>query len=254
VGSFTAPEPQLEAYMKDRDMQSSRCQATIHGGAASAHDCIPKDSRRRNQHRRSTTRFVAQPSPECNSSPVAFLGEDLGDAEELIMAAAPVAVNVSMDSGAVAHVANPEMLPAAAIKPPARVRSFRAANGGAITHHGTARVAVVGEKMPWRRALMEFEAADVNRALQSTGATCDQGKEVLFTRDACYVVTAGLLSPVLKRDDIVQAFRREPNGGLYTRAVQVSIPPVDGQQLPVVQPGSAPPAEPSPSFTRPGGM
>ena len=161
---------------------------------------------------------------------MSFLGEDLTSPEAardeaVLEMSSPVTVSVSMDSGSIAHVAGPDMLPAAAIQPPARVRNFRAANGGAIKHHGTARVRVTGAKMPWRPAQMEFEAADVNRALQSTGATCDHGKEVLFTKGACYVVAEGTFAPLLRKEDVVQAFRREPGGGLYTRTVEMSIPP-----------------------------
>ena len=170
--------------------------------------------------------------------PTNVLVEDIGLPEEAILSTAPISVNISMDSGAVAHVANPDMLPPAAVKPPTRVRAFRTANGGSIKHHGTASVTVVGDKMPWRHALMEFESADVNRALQSTGATCDRGKEVLFTKDACYVVAAGLLSPILKREDLVQAFRREP-GGLYSRAVQIGVPPAQAESSTAPASGSA---------------
>ncbi len=237
--------------------------ASIHGGGATL-SLAPRKSNRRQPVR--FARALGEPAPcsccqpiePAHAHPVNYLGEDLGTADEAIMSTAPVSINVSMDSGAIAHVAGPDMLPAAAVKTPARVRSFRAANGGLIAHHGTARVAVVGDKMPWKQALMEFEAADVNRALQSTGATCDKGKEVLFTKDACYVVAAGLLSPIIKRDDVVQAFRREPNGGLYTRAVQVSVPASASPQtnaspssLGDASPGQT--GEPAQTFPRPGG-
>ncbi len=124
-----------------------------------------------------------------------------------------------------------------------------------MEHHGTARVCVVNDKLPNRRSTMAFEATDVTRSLQSTGVTCDHHKEVLFTKDACYVVPEGLLSPYLKKEDICQAFKREPGGGLYTRRVTVSLPSdPDGdsmtQQLPPVK---EPQAEPSrQTFPRPG--
>ena len=78
--------------------------------------------------------------------------------------------------------------------------AFLAADGGRIKNHGEVKLNLLAQDSKGRRHKItsKFEAADVNRALQSTGATCDQGKEVLFTRDACYVVTAGLLSPVIK--------------------------------------------------------
>ena len=177
----------------------------------------------------------------------------------------PVTVSMSMDSGSVAHVAGPDMLPAATIQASSRVKGFRAANGEAIAHHGSARVTVVGEKMPWRKAVMQFEAADVTRALQSTGVTCDHGKEVLFTKGACYVVPKGTLSPYLRREDICQAFAREPGGGLYSRNVTVSAPPdsapQDGALAQAPQHGSSPEQSashddgadsPAATFQRPG--
>ena len=117
------------------------------------------------------------------------------------------------DSGAVTHVITPKTAEAFKVESTERSRkglNFTAANGGRMTHHGTARVSVVNEKLPMRRSTMAIEAADISRSLQSTGATCYHDKEVLFTKTACYVVAEGLLSPHLKKEDICQAFKREP--------------------------------------------
>ena len=114
-----------------------------------------------------------------------------------------------------------------------------------MEHHGTARVSLVNEKMPLRRSTMSIEAADVSRPLQSVGVTCDHGKEVLFTKEGCFVVPEGSFAPLLRLEDISQAFKREPGGGLYTRSVTVSLPD-DTTQAPV------PASGPASSFRRPG--
>ena len=157
---------------------------------------------------------------------------------EINAADGEVDVYVAMDSGAIGHISPKEAMPAGVnlqTGPNGINRDLVAANGGAITNHGTAEVELVTEDDKAFNCTMMV--ADVTRPLHSTGVVCDTGKEVLHTAKGAVVVPAGSLSKHVTKAMIMARYPRK--GGLYLARYRVRAPK---------RPGAARPA----GFTRQG--
>ena len=157
---------------------------------------------------------------------------------EINAADGEVDVYVAMDSGAIGHISPKEAMPAGVnlqTGPNGINRDLVAANGGAITNHGTAEVELVTEDDKAFNCTMMV--ADVTRPLHSTGVVCDTGKEVLHTAKGAVVVPAGSLSKHVTKAMIMARYPRK--GGLYLARYRVRAPR---------RPGAAKPA----GFTRQG--
>ncbi len=157
---------------------------------------------------------------------------------EINAADGEVDVYVAMDSGAIGNISPKEAMPAGVnlqTGPNGINRDLVAANGGAITNHGTAEVELVTEDDKAFNCTMMV--ADVTRPLHSTGVVCDTGKEVLHTAKGAVVVPAGSLSKHVTKAMIMARYPRK--GGLYLARYRVRAPR---------RPGAAKPA----GFTRQG--
>ena len=65
-----------------------------------------------------------------------------------------------------------------------------------------------------------FQVADTNRTLQSTGQTCDAGHEVLYMAKGAVVVRAGTFSKYLENKDVLVKYPR-PERGLYMAEMEI---------------------------------
>ncbi len=96
-----------------------------------------------------------------------------------------VELEVTMDSGSVVNVLNPEDLPAGCqVERRANTRNFVGANGGVIQNHGQADTTMTPIVDEGPEVRCRWDCADVTRPLVSTGITCDSGYEVLHTKTA----------------------------------------------------------------------
>ncbi len=99
-----------------------------------------------------------------------------------------------------------------------KLRNFVGANNSVIKHHGQADVALILDDD--KEVNGTFQVADVTRALHSTGQTCDEDKEMLYTKGYAVVVPAGALSKFLGSVKHIATYRRKP-GGLYLAKMKV---------------------------------
>ena len=103
---------------------------------------------------------------------------------------------VIADSGAIVHVTPPETVPRGAVIDSAAVkRNFVAANATRIKKQCKTAVQLVSDG---KSLNSNFQVADTNRTLHSTGQTCDAGHEVLYMAKGAVVVRAGTLSKFLE--------------------------------------------------------
>ena len=104
-------------------------------------------------------------------------------------------MEVVLDSGARAHVANKAHIPGYNVVPSALSKAgaaFVGADGGRIKNHGEAalQLVTVDGKGEWHAVHSNFQIADVTRALWSVGVICDSGLNVLFAADHASVLDA----------------------------------------------------------------
>ena len=146
----------------------------------------------------------------------AMLAEYAEDDEDdaLLSAETDVPLEVALDSGCVAHVAEMKNIPAAvAIEKPAngKIKNFVGAGGDTIKNHGSAKVVL--EQENGKQVTSTFQVADVCRALHSVSTICDNDHEVLFIKGSATVVPGGSLSRYLSEVKHLAAYPRR--GGLY---------------------------------------
>ena len=136
------------------------------------------------------------------------------DEDEVMVAEDEVEVDVTMDSGCVAHVMPASKIPKGVlIQKPVQPRNFVAANGGSIRNHGTAKVGL--QTSAGKQINQTVHVAEVTRTLHSTGKCCDAEHEVLYTKDMCTVVPEGTFAHMLKGVKKIAEYPRR-DGGLYT--------------------------------------
>jgi hypothetical protein len=150
-------------------------------------------------------------------APLEYEDDDL----EINAAEEELTIFVTADSGAVAHVTPPETVPRGAVIDSSAVRgNFVAANGTRIINHGKTAVSLVSEG---KSLNSNFQVADTNRTLHSTGQTCDAGHEVLYMAKGAVVVKAGTLSRFLDNKDVIVKYPR-PEKGLYMAEMKIRAP------------------------------
>ena len=154
---------------------------------------------------------------------------EYADEEDAILVAdEEVHLQVTMDSGSVVNVMNPEDLPSGCeVQKGSNNKNFVGANGGVITNHGKADTQMLPDDSNGPEVRCRWDCADVTRPLISTGVTCDSGYEVLSTKTEALVVPEGSLSKFLKQVNVVQRYTRK-NKGLYTATVKMRAPKAQG--------------------------
>jgi len=151
---------------------------------------------------------------------IEFRADDPG---EINVADEEIEVFITLDSGAIGHIAPKEAMPRGAplaTGPQGINRDLIAANGGTITNHGTSEVELTG--VDGRIIQNKFMVADVTRPLHATGPICDTGKEILHTARGAVVVPKGALSQYLKTTKVLAKYPRK--GGLYQGQFKVRVP------------------------------
>ena len=128
-------------------------------------------------------------------------------------------MEVVLDSGAGAHVANKAHIPGYAVVPSALSKAgaaFVGADGGRIKNHGEAALQLVtlDGKGEWHAVHSNFQIADVTRALWSVGVICDSGLNVLFAADHASVLN----------NKGKELCRFERKNGLYIASVLLKNP------------------------------
>ena len=120
---------------------------------------------------------------------------------------------VASDSGAVANVIHPDMLPDdVEFVPNTTGFHFVNAQGGVIQKFGSCKTVMKGERGP---VGCGWQAADVARALhsvsQTTGEPEDPKQDVLYNASRCVVVPPGVV------DYILNVIGRRPGHGVRAR-------------------------------------
>jgi hypothetical protein len=130
-----------------------------------------------------------------------------------------VTMEVVLDSGAGAHVANKRHVPGYKVVPSALSKlgaAFVAADGGKIDNQGEALLSLIttDSRGAGHAVRANFQIADVTRALWSVGLICDSGLDVKF---------AAMSASILDRSgkEICHFERRH---GLYIATVQLENP------------------------------
>ena len=136
-----------------------------------------------------------------------------------------IEMEVVLDSGAGAHVANAKLLPGYTPSPSALSRAgaaFLAADGGRIENQGEIEVHMVANDGSGRRHDLKakYQVADVTRALLSVGIVYDAGMACQFHKDWAKVKDAG--------GQEMMHFNRKH--GLYIAVVKVPNPMYKGFQ------------------------
>jgi len=132
-------------------------------------------------------------------------------------------MKVALDSGAGAHVINPNDAPGYAVQPSAMSKAgaaFLAADGGRIPNYGEVKINLIAHdsKGGSHKVTSRFEAADVTRALWSVGLICDSGLDVRFSSERAVVAD--------KKGQEICVFSRI--NGLYVAEVDVENPNPEG--------------------------
>ena len=153
--------------------------------------------------------------------------------EEPIMAAtAPVKkAKVASDSGAVANVIHPEMLPDnVEFVPNTTGFHFVNAQGGIIEKFGSCKTVMKGSH---GEVGCGWQAADVAKALhsvsQTTGPIEKPRQDVLYNAARCVVVPPGVVEWVMKHLAITPVMEYKREGNLWTAEVELSSFPRPGQ-------------------------
>ena len=140
------------------------------------------------------------------------------NADDCIMSAEDqVRVRSAMDSGACAHVINPDDLPAGAEPSGDPGSSFVGANDSKIRRYGSVTTTCTHSL---GQLDTEWQAAAVSRPLHAVSQVCgpkggpSQSKhDVLFNNDDCFVVPPGTVLAIM---DVVKAIAHYPReGNLY---------------------------------------
>ena len=140
---------------------------------------------------------------------------------------------VTLDSGAVAHCANPRDLPGTIeVHACDEARNFVNANGNSIDHYGSAKVRL--QQSNGSHITNTFQVMDVCRPLHSAPMIADQGFVTIFIKNGVVVVPAGVLNDLLATVKHVATYKRF--GGFYVAEV-VPKDPARVDQQPFAGPG-----------------
>ncbi len=136
-----------------------------------------------------------------------------------------IEMEVVLDSGAGAHVANKDHIPGYMVVPSMLSKAgaaFVGADGSRIKNYGEAALLMMTTDSNGKQHAVEskFQVADVTRALWSVGVICDSGLKVLFDADhatvhdrkgvelcrferrqGLYIATVKLKNPAFKQPD-----------------------------------------------------
>ena len=146
-------------------------------------------------------------------------------------ATAPVKkCKVASDSGAVANVIHPDMLPdGITFVPNTTGFHFVNAQGGVIEKFGSCATLMKGKH---GGVGCGWQAADVARALhsvsQTTGTPEEPKQDVLYNASRCVVVRPGVVDYILKHLGITPVMEYEREGNLFTAEVELSSFPRQG--------------------------
>ena len=140
------------------------------------------------------------------------------DEDECIMSAEDeVRVRAAMDSGACAHVINPDDLPAGAEPSGDPGKDFVGANNSRIKRYGSVTTTCTHSL---GQLDTEWQAAAVSRPLHAVSQVCGpkggpamSKHDVLFNNDDCYVVPPGTVLAIMKVVKAIANYPRE--GNLY---------------------------------------
>ena len=133
-------------------------------------------------------------------------------------------LEVALDSGSVAHVANPSHLPANAVVVPNETgRHFQGANESHIENYGTCRTRLQ-DLQTNVVADCGWSVAEVARPLHAvcklTGTIEEPKHDVLFTAGRAVVVRHGIVEDLLKKEKPLMQYDRK--GGLFVAKMTVS--------------------------------
>lgn len=134
-----------------------------------------------------------------------------------------ITMEVVLDSGAGAHVANRRHVPGYQVVPSALSKlgaAFVAADGGKIDNQGEALLNLVTSDAKGRGHAVKanFQIADVTRPLWSVGLICDSGLDVRFRAES---------ASILNKEG-VEICHFERKHGLYIATVQLENPAHEG--------------------------
>jgi hypothetical protein len=131
-------------------------------------------------------------------------------------------MEITLDTGAVAHVAAPHHLPGACrvVQTQAsRSKHFIAANGIEMKNEGEADVTLVDdEEGDGKESGCTFNVTNVTRPLHAAAVIADTNKEILIIKGKAVVVPEGTLSKHLKGVKVIQTYARR--GNLYVNRVK----------------------------------
>ena len=134
---------------------------------------------------------------------------------------------MAVDSGSVAHCVGPKDIPGSIrvrTPPSGKIRNFVGAGGDGIKNYGEAAVELIQENS--NVVTTDFQVADVVRPLHSVSKICDgvdeKHHEMLYTREAGYVVPEGTLSRFLANINVIARYPRR--GGLYVAKMKARRP------------------------------
>ena len=155
--------------------------------------------------------------------------DEVGEEEEeeariMELAETEMELEVALDSGSVAHVANPSHLPANAVVIPNETgRHFQGANESHIENYGTCRTRLQDQKTHVV-ADCGWSVAEVARPLHAvcklTGTVEEPKHDVLFTAGRAVVVPHGIVENLLKKEKPLMQYDRK--GGLFVAKMTVS--------------------------------
>jgi hypothetical protein len=134
-----------------------------------------------------------------------------------------ITMEVVLDSGAGAHVANRRHVPGYQVVPSALSKlgaAFVAADGGKIENQGEALLNLVTSDASGNGHAVkaDFQIADVTRPLWSVGLICDSGLDVRFRAES---------ASILNKEG-VEICHFERKHGLYIATVQLENPAHEG--------------------------
>jgi len=140
------------------------------------------------------------------------------DLDDCIMSAEDkVRVRAAMDSGACAHVINPDDLPAGAEPPGDPGKDFVGANNSKIKRYGsvttTCEHSLGSLDTEWQAAAVSRPLHAVSQVCGPKGGPANSKHDVLFNNDDCFVVPPGTVLAIMKVVKAIANYPRE--GNLY---------------------------------------
>ncbi len=135
-----------------------------------------------------------------------------GDAG-VLGAVTQVRVRPAADSGACAHVINPDDLPGDIhIEPNTAGNHFKGATDSIIEHFGDVETILESEhgavSCGWKAANVSRPLHSISRIAGPPGGIANSKQDVLFNNDVCVVVPPGIVAEILKRVTPLAAYAR----------------------------------------------